>query len=146
MFYFDKESENVIFCDNRELDAVLCDGRTLNIHPDVVADFRNIPFPDGRFNLVVFDPPHIDNLGSKSWMALKYGVLSENWREDLRQGFSECMRVLKPGGVLIMKWNEDRIKISEVLKAVNGRPLFGHQPRSGKTVWTVYMKEVTADV
>ena len=29
MFYFDKDNKDVIFADNRELEATLCDGRAL---------------------------------------------------------------------------------------------------------------------
>lgn len=49
--------------DNRQLTDTLCDGRTLNVNPDVIADFRDMPFPDESFYLVVFDPPHLINAG-----------------------------------------------------------------------------------
>ena len=143
MIWFEKEHEAAVFLDNRELDAVLCDGRALNIHPDVVADFRDMPFPDNSFALVVFDPPHIDNLHETSWMAKKYGVLSENWRDDIRTGYHECMRVLKDGGVLIFKWNEDRITLGEVIKAIGVTPLFGNRMRNRDTIWLVFMKGVS---
>lgn len=82
---------------------ILCDGRVLNINPDVIADFRNMPFPDNTFYLVVFDPPHLLKAGKNSWLAKKYGVLSQNWKQDIAQGFNECMRVLKPNGTLL-RW------------------------------------------
>ena len=50
-------------------------------------DFRALPYADGTFNLVAFDPPHLVRAGSKSWLAAKYGKLGEDWREDLRRGF-----------------------------------------------------------
>ena len=59
MFYFDKNNPNVVFMDCRELEDTLCDGRKLEIKPDIIGDFRNIPFPDNTFHLVVFDPPHL---------------------------------------------------------------------------------------
>lgn len=31
---------------------ILCDGRTLNITPDILADFRNLPFGDRTFSLI----------------------------------------------------------------------------------------------
>ena len=55
MFWFDKNNKNVVFMDNRTLKTQLCDGRSFEVNPDVVADFRNIPFPDNTFSLVVFD-------------------------------------------------------------------------------------------
>lgn len=103
MFWFDKENEDVTFMDNREIEDVLCDGRKLEIKPDVLGDFRNIPFNNETFDMVVFDPPHLKQVGDSSWLAKKYGNLGENWKEDIKKGFSECFRVLKNNGVLIFK-------------------------------------------
>jgi|GEM_PF-280939 len=139
MFWFDKNNENVLFMDNRELDCTLCDGRRFTIKPDVLGDFRDMPFEDGSFSMVVFDPPHEFYAGAQSWLAKKYGVLSDDWKEDIRQGFQECMRVLRGGGFMIFKWSQDQISTAEVLKVIPVRPLFGQ--RRGKSVWLVFMKE-----
>lgn len=75
-------------------------------------------------------------------MAKKYGRLFPSWRDDIRQGFKECFRVLEPYGVLIFKWNETQIKVSEILKLTDQKPLFGH--KSGKqanTHWIAFMKK-----
>lgn len=142
MFWFDKQNPNVVYQDIRKEDHILCDGRKLVINPDVVADFTKMPYTDGTFKLVVFDPPHLSKAGDKSWLAKKYGVLSENWKDDLRKGFSECFRVLEPNGVLIFKWNEDQIKIKDILNLTDRNPLFGHTTgRHGKTHWFTFMKE-----
>ena len=138
MFWFDKENENVVFMDNRELEETLCDGRKLIIKPDIVADFKDIPFPDNSFILVVFDPPHLNKLGENSWMAKKYGVLGKDWEKDIKQGFDESMRVLDMYGVLVFKWNEEQIKLSKLLKVIGQKPLFGN--RRAKTHWMVFMK------
>lgn len=138
MFWFDKKNPNAIYMDCRELDTELCDGRKLVVSPDVVGDFRNMPFDSDTFCLVVFDPPHLVRAGDTSWMAKKYGVLKETWREDIKRGFDECMRVLEPCGVLIFKWNEEQIKLSEILKLIPYKPLFGD--RRSKTHWIVFMK------
>lgn len=63
MFWFDKENQDVVFADNRELDTILCDGRKLVIKPDVIMDFRHMPYPDETFKMVVFDPPHLIHAG-----------------------------------------------------------------------------------
>ena len=140
MFWFDKKNPDVLFMDNRKLETNLCDGRILKIEPDMVADFRSMPFASGRFKLVVFDPPHLINAGDSSWLAKKYGKLDKSsWGSDLSRGFLECFRVLKSGGILVFKWNEDQIKINEVLKWAPQKPLFGQ--RSGKTHWLVFMKQ-----
>ncbi len=138
MFYFNKENSNVCFMDCRELEDTLCDGRKLEIKPDIVADFRNIPFNDNTFSMVVFDPPHLLKVGENSWLAKKYGKLSDTWPQDLKQGFNECMRVLKPYGTLIFKWNEQQIKLSEVLKCFSDEPIFGN--KRADTHWLVFMK------
>lgn len=142
MFYFDKDNENIIFMDNRELEDTLCDGRKLVVKPDIIGDFRNMPFEDNTFKLVVFDPPHLVRIGETSWMAKKYGKLNEStWQADIKQGFDECMRVLDTHGVLIFKWNEEQIKLSEILKVIEYKPLFGN--KRSKTHWLVFMKEVS---
>lgn len=139
MFWFNKENENVLFMDNRETEETLCDGRKLIIKPDIVADFRNMPFEDNEFYLVVFDPPHLIRAGENSWLSKKYGKLNKDtWQEDIRQGFDECMRVLKPNGTLIFKWNEDQIRLRDILKVIEHKPLFGN--KRAKTHWLVFMK------
>jgi len=139
MFWFDRENPNTIFMDYRELETDLCDGRKLIIKPDLVGDFRKIPFTDESFQLAVFDPPHLINVGEKSWLAKKYGKLNKNtWKEDLQSGFAECFRVLKNNGILVFKWNETQIKVSEIIKLSPTMPLFGQ--RNGKTHWFVFMK------
>jgi len=77
MFWFDRENPDVLFGDIRDEEHTLCDGRELKIHPDMPLDFRKMPFEDGKFKLVVFDPPHLKNIGEKSWMFKKYGGLSK---------------------------------------------------------------------
>lgn len=143
MFWFDKENPNVDFCDLRVLDANLCDGRTLEIKPDIVCDFTELPMKDNTYYLVVFDPPHLVKAGDTSWLAQKYGKLpKENWKDVLRQGFNECMRVLKPNGVLIFKWNETDIRVSEIINTIRYIPLFGHKSgKREKTHWLCFMKE-----
>lgn len=138
MFWYDKENPNVLFCDKRELETTLCDGRILKVKPDMIIDFRNMPFECNTFSLVVFDPPHLIHAGKNSWVRKKYDVLPDNWKAYLKSGFDECMRVLKPDGVLIFKWSEEQIKTSEVLKVFGIQPLFGD--KRSKTKWLVFMK------
>ena len=142
-FYFNKTDERVVFGDIREDEThLLCNGQTIEIKPDEVMDFRAIPYPDETFELVIFDPPHLLHLSEKSWMRKKYGVLdSQTWREDLTAGFAECFRVLKTNGTLVFKWNEASIKVNEILKLTDQKPLLGHP--SGKrmgTHWILFIK------
>lgn len=95
MFYFNKDNPNVLFMDKRLIDTFLCDGRRFEIKPDIIGDFKNMPFSDESFSLVVFDPPHLHKVGDNSWLAIKYGKLQDDWQNELKQGFNECWRVLK---------------------------------------------------
>ena len=124
--------------DNREYEDILCDGRKLEVNPDIIGDFRNIPYENNSFRLVVFDPPHLLRAGEKSWLAKKYGKLNENWKEDIKTGFSECFRVLENHGILIFKWNEEQIKLNEILNLTKYKPLFGN--KRNKTHWIVFIK------
>ena len=148
MFWFNKENPDVVYCDNREMDKTVIWKSTKNdsvrcctIKPDVVCDFRDLPFPDNTFYHVVFDPPHLLRVGDSAWLGKKYGKLPEDWKPYIKQGFDECMRVLKPNGTLIFKWAEVDIPLSEILKAIEVQPLYGH--RSGKhmtTHWMAFIK------
>lgn len=102
-----------------------------------------MPFGNDTFYHVVFDPPHLIKLGKSSWMAKKYGVLNDTWQKDLKDGMAECMRVLKPFGTLVFKWNEQQIKTSDLIKILGYAPLYGHKRKDSKTVWMVFMKLTT---
>lgn len=140
MMWFDKDREDVIFADKRTESHVLCDGRALEVTPDIEIDFTKMPFANESFYLVVFDPPHLNKLGVNSWMAKKYGVLTGSWESDIRAGFNECMRVLKPNGTLIFKWNENQIPVKKIVEVIGATPLFGHPTRHSKTVWMTFFK------
>jgi hypothetical protein len=141
MFWFDKTNPDVLFADIRNEEHTLCDGRTLEIKPDMTIDFRDMPFADNTFKMVVFDPPHLKKLGKSSWMAKKYGVLLPTWELDIKAGFDESMRVLEPNGILIFKWNENQIKSKTILDVIKTPPLFGHfSGRNGNTIWMAFMK------
>ena len=119
----------------------------LHVHPDIVCDFTALPFEPGTFSLVVFDPPHLIKAKETSWLVKKYGKLDENWPQMLRDGFRECMRVLKPNGVLIFKWSEYDIPAADVWKAIGEKPLFGHHSgKKSRTFWACYMKLKNAEL
>jgi hypothetical protein len=149
MMWLDRQNPDVVFGDRRAETVTVTDRshgnasgtRTIQIEPDTLMDFRALPYADGTFKLVAFDLPHLVRAGPRSWLAAKYGKLSDNWRDDLRQGFAECFRVLATDGVLVFKWNEMQIKTSEVLALTPHAPLFGHlSGRKGLTHWLVFMK------
>ncbi|RFM30048.1 TRM11 family methyltransferase [Deminuibacter soli] len=140
--WFDKNNPNAIYGDIRSETHELIDGRTLEIRPDVVLDFTQLPFPDETFRLVAFDPPHIHDLGKSSIMAKTYGILSYHWRDDIREGLKECLRVLKPYGVLVFKWSESSVKLSDVMPLLPQEPVFGHTSgKHGRTIWMTFLKK-----
>ena len=67
MFWWDKDNKNVVFADRRYEEYYLGtyhtkDGekpRKCIVHPDIIADFRQLPFADNTYYMVVFDPPHL---------------------------------------------------------------------------------------
>ena len=142
MFYFDKENADVEFCDIREVDNLeYYPGRILNVKPDTVCDFTDLPFANGSFKVVVFDPPHLIHAGDASWSRLKYGRLEEDWEDTLRDGFMECMRVLDADGLMIFKWSEIQIPLRDVLALFPIEPLLGEKRgRNRNTHWLIFMK------
>jgi len=93
--------------------------KTIDIDPqyktDAVGDFRNMPFDDASFDVIVFDPPHLpvaaysDSEVSQRWSRV-YGNTADG---EARQGDNvvplflpfllESIRVLRPGGIVLAK-------------------------------------------
>lgn len=154
MMWFDRAHGRAVFGDRRAETVTVPDRshgkvdgtRSIVIHPDAQFDFRALPFSDHTFKLVAFDPPHLVRAGSRSWLAAKYGTLDTDWRNDLRQGFAECFRVLQPEGTLVFKWNETQVPLREVLALTSHAPLFGNTAgRKNGTHWLVFMKPALAE-
>lgn len=103
MFWFDKDNPLVDFMDIRDEECSLSNGQMIIVHPNIIGDFTNMPFPDKSYKLVVWDPPHLVRAGENMDMVKSYGTLKE-WQSTLRLGYKECMRVLDDFGVLVMKW------------------------------------------
>ena len=100
--WFDKEFAT--FVDHR-----------IETKPDVVADSRCLPFQSGTFDLVVFDPPHV-NFGANAEMSKTYGhSTTEEIRDFVREGSKEAYRVLKAEGLMALKWNDHDQKLDKIL-------------------------------
>lgn len=156
MMWFNKHHPNVIYQDIRKEEKGLVDNRpNREINPDVIGDFRKMNFPDKRFRLVVWDPPHIiQHFNKKCRMIATYGSLEpETWQDDLKRGFKEIWRVLGDYGVLIFKWSEVdgwgqkkfSAKLNDVLKLFHTEPLFAQKVKWTKdnqfaTFWCCFMK------
>ncbi len=151
MMWFDCKDSRAVFVDKRrethrdartpETKGWRENERTIEVNPDQLADFTALPFLDNSFALVVFDPPHFERSGKKGWLANKYGWLEGDWRTELRKGFAECFRVLKPEGTLIFKWTATENPVSEILKLTPMKPLFGHKSgKQAQTHWIAFLK------
>lgn len=147
MMWFDKNDPRAVFTDIRAESLTMIDrsrksqAQHLNVNPDLIADFTALPFANDTFSLVVFDPPHLSRGGTKSWMVAKYGKLTGHWAADIKAGFSECWRVLRPQGTLIFKWSEIQIPLSRILPLAPAAPLFGNRcGKTNKLHWIVFLK------
>jgi hypothetical protein len=147
MFWFDKKNPHVIFLDRRVAERGHIQyeqAKNHEVKPDVVGDFRNLPFADKAFKAVIFDPPHLLRSSSceKGYMVKKYGCLHpDTWKEDIKQGFAECWRVLDDYGTLTFKWNEAHIPISDLKPLFPTEPLIGTKCKTkNSTHWYLFMK------
>ena len=143
--WVNKHHPNVIYGDIRQEPKGFCEhDKTVEINPDIVLDFTNLPYPDRMYKLVTFDPPHYIGNTDYCVMTNKFGILkTDSWKQTLKKGFDECWRVLEEFGVLIFKWNDWRRPYSEILKVLGKEPLFHHRMTGkGKTVsyWACFMK------
>ena len=145
--WFNKNHPLAIYCDQRSGKVNKNFGKkhggykTIVVNPDVQCDFTHLPFEDESFVLVVFDPPHMARLSETSWVRAAYGNLPSEWHKLIRDGFHECMRVLKADGVLIFKWSSVEFTTREVIDAIGVEPLFGHHSgKKSNTHWLCFMK------
>lgn len=149
-----KDHDNTLYIDRRREPTGFHgqEGRTYGVDPDEVQDYRDLPYADGSFNLVVFDPPHEvrpDGMnGLTGYQVKKYGALhAETWQADLRAGFEELWRVLRPGGTLVFKFNNISLDFKQVLGVLPQDPLFGttSKKNSTETRWFVFYKPEGTD-
>ncbi len=130
-----KHSEKVLYLDNEP---------ELAIKPDILCDNRDTGLPENSRTFGVFDPPH--DFGRKRNVSIyttpSLEMANKKWPQHYREtppryygadkyksktellGYlfdaqKEIARVLVPGGLLLLKWNEVKIKLSEVLEYFN---------------------------
>ena len=155
MWWWDKEHPLAVYMDVREAPAGSVGELTgrpewnpnWSCEPDVLASFTAMPFADESFQMVVFDPPHVvrEKQPPEGINGLKYGALPKDTADDdLRRGFAECWRVLRPGGTLIFKWAGD---IKRVKPHFPATPIVGTRvPRGLQTWWLTFYKPLNAVV
>ena len=76
----------------------------------VCADFRFLPYKDSSIDVLIFDPPHIADVGSERRKIMReiYGIYwkSTSIIEASRAFLLEAARVLKQDGIIIAKLSD----------------------------------------
>jgi len=142
--WFNKNHPNVIYNDIREMEKGFIKNRqNIEIKPDTLHDFSNLPFPDKRFKLITFDPPQVICKSKTSTLVGCYGSLDKEYDVLFEKGIKELWRVLDDFGILFMKFNNVHINFDEVLKHFPQQPLFQTSTNRSKNVltrWFCFMK------
>lgn len=79
----------------------------------VQADFRKLPYKDHVYDVVVLDPPYIHNPGKHvtdgryNNAATTGGMSHKDIRALYSEGMTEAIRILKPGGHLLVKGKDE---------------------------------------
>ena len=110
-------------------DATFVDVRP-EVGPTFVADSRQLPLSVGTgYDLVVFDPPHV-NFSKGAEMAKTYGhFTTEEIRSIITDTAREAHRVTRCDALMAFKWNDHDQKLQKVLQLMDlwWEPLFGHK-------------------
>lgn len=104
-------------------------------NPDIVADCRDVPLPDGSIDWILADPPY-----SVEYAKNLYGT--EDSYPKPSQIVKESMRLLKPGGLLgLLHFQVPMIR--KPAKIVN---VYGVTTGSGYAIraWTLMQKSIDA--
>lgn len=135
--WFDKEYKDALFIDIRPC-----------VEPDMVADSRNLPPEVGdNYDLVVFDPPHV-NFGKNAEMSTTYGWhTTQEIRELIALSAKEAHRITRQDALMAFKWNDHDQKLEKVLQLMAEwwEPLFGHKTtirtkHASSTNWVMLLR------
>lgn len=110
-------------------DAFYVDCRA-EVKPDLVADTRALPPEVGKdYDLVVFDPPHV-NFGANAEMSKTYGHhTTADIRDIIKGSAKEAHRVTREDALMAFKWNDHDQRLESILALMDSwwEPLFGHK-------------------
>ena len=139
--WFEKNHPDCIYVDLRE-----------QVRPTIVCDTRRLPFADGTFDLVVFDPPHT-NFGKNGLMSATYGWHTMPEIRDIIAGTAkEAHRVSKTEALMAFKWSNRDMRLGPILALMQDhwQVLFGHsvaaRPRKfnsehiSETFWSMLLR------
>jgi len=149
--WYQKNHPFVTFMDKRKCDIwdktenkKFSSTRRIKVNPDIVSEWKDAPFPDNHFDMIIFDPPHL--IRKRDWsdssMCVRYGKLyQDDWKQVLKQGIKKLFDVLKPEGVFILKWCETDKSVDEVISLMPYPPLFGTRTgQANKNHWVLFLK------
>ena len=147
--WYQKKHPLVTYMDKRKciIDSKIKNGTRYKINPDVVSEWKDAPFPNEYFDIIIFDPPHkfISKESNRKLGVIEqeYGLLYfENWQTEIRTGVKKLFQLLKPQGMFILKWNEIEKPVKEVIKLFPYKPVFGtrqNQPKKSSH-WIFFLK------
>lgn len=136
--WFNKRQPGTVFLDIRE-----------EVEPTFVVDATNTHLADDHFDLVVFDPPHV-NFGKNARMSKNYGHHTTAQIKALITGAAkEAHRISRREAFMAFKWNDHDQKLPSVLKLMSKywEPLFGHvvsarkATRANATYWVMLKRK-----
>ena len=81
------------------------------VEPDVVGNYKAMPFEDASFDLIVFDPPHLPAAAAsprsseqyKRDYGLAHSARADNISSEFPPFLREAARVLRPDGLIFAK-------------------------------------------
>ena len=130
---------------------------------DLHVDFTATGLPDGAYDLVVYDPPHLPHLGERSFMGARFGTVrsTSGFRTMIEAGTLEAWRLARVGIIVKLvdapnggaylpatSWATDALGVWPVyvLHAI-GRPSprpseeIARVPRNNGSDWLVFRKD-----
>lgn len=147
MWYQKNNPHTVFFDKRREKIRMPCGDnyRLVVVNPDIIGNWRSMPFKSESFDMVLWDPPFIIRRKGiiEGAITKKYGILyKESWKEDLRLSALELFRILRPEGTFILKWGDSGgKKKDEILKLMPYAPMFGSVAgNKGTSHWILFIK------
>lgn len=125
-------------------------------------DFTSTGLEDGAFDLVVYDPPHLEDLGEATFMRARYGTASgDGFRTMVEGGVAEAWRLARVGVVVklvdgphggryrqLTRWAERIIPEPPIFELHTiGRPTprpageVSRVPRGNDATWLVFRRD-----
>jgi len=144
-----RDASKVVFVDVRR-----------DVLPDVLASNEFLPFRDGVFERVEYDPPHVTGVKKyDAYWFTGFGLRFGGWPSEsrlLKNMYvvnTEFKRVLRPGGTLFVKWTDipDQPGVNFLVKMFTNFLEVSREERISRSgsknrVWFVTFKRIDPQV